>query len=169
VLQPVQLTAQIGLPLIQRGNFGFLNFILCYVGVYVFSNVVDVALIVLVGLQHVLLDLITCDVDDSVNGFLYLGGVEELVGLFFIFFILGTSPSAVNWKIRISFVLNESCSCLVLQLGICGLVVDLLVAKFRDLILNFFYFDSLALDFWAQGSRVIRERVVLLSDTKRSL
>jgi hypothetical protein len=45
-------------------------------------------------------------------------------------------------------------------------VIDLLFSKFRDLILNFFYFGSPTLNFWAQGSRFTRERVVLLFGAK---
>ena len=168
MLQPVQLTAKIGLPLVEHRNFGLLkfirfkvSFILCYVGVYIFSDVVNVALIILIWLQHVLLDLIPRNIDNRIDRFLYLSAVAELVCLQFILFILSICPSTKSWIDR-STVLLEGCSSLDFQLGVCCLVIDLLFSQFHYLILNFFYFGSPTLNFWAQGSRFIREGVVLL-------
>jgi hypothetical protein len=104
VLQPVQLTAKIGLPLVERRNFGFLkficskgSFILSYIGVYIFSDAVNIALIIRIWLQHILLDLIPRNIDNGINRFLHLSAVAELVGLQFIFLVLSICPSARSW------------------------------------------------------------------------
>ena len=116
-----------------------------------------------------MLHLISSNVDDSINGFLHLGGVAELVGLVLVLFVLGGKPGALSWRVRNGSVLLQRGTGLVLQLRIGGLVVDLLVSELRDLILHLFYFIGLTLDFWAQSGRVIGERVVLGAAAKRLL